>query len=403
MIVDTVNNCFYALCFPQNHYETSIFLAKFSLQKPGYEIVSNNIPFYFNDILSYADLFQNQENNELYAVTYSSLSTDSLASVSIYKLAYPPVSETYINQLVIDNNGFYYMGVGIAVLLLISAIIICRFFRKKKINSEMDSEQFSKLLDKELKEVKQVNGRKKEQAIFLFGGFQVKDKNGNDITGEFSSMLKQLFLIILLTTFKEDGKGIAALKLEDTLWPDKSRDSARNNRSVLMSKIRHIFENIGYLNVENINSHWVMKFGDEIYCDYCEALRIIWEIKKKNRWTKEEIIKLLNIVSSGEMLPNLQMDWVDTFKASFTNELIDLLIEIGNQDESSFSSAELIYLADTLLIHDTLNDDALKLKCKALVKMGKNGLAKKTYDSFAKHYQLLFGYNYNYTFDQIIS
>jgi two-component SAPR family response regulator len=103
------------------------------------------------------------------------------------------------------------------------------------------------------------------------------------------------------------------------------------------------------------------------------------------------------------MLPNLQIEWVDTFKASFTNELTDLLTEVGKQDESVFSPAELIYLADTLLIHDILNDDALKLKCKALVKMGKNGLAKKTYDSFAKHYQVLFGSNYNYPFERIIS
>jgi two-component SAPR family response regulator len=403
MIVDTLNHCFYALCFPQSHYETSLSLVKFSLQKPEYQIVSNSIPFYFNDILSYADLFQNQENGELYAITYSSLPTDSLASVSIYKLAYPPVSEAYINQLIKNNNRTYFLAVGICVLLLISALIAYRFYRKKKMNAEMDSEQFSKLLDKELQEVKQVNGRKKERAIFLFGGFQMKDKSGNDITTEFSPMLKQLFLIILLYSFKESGKGVPVLKLEDALWPDKTHISARNNRSVMISKIRQVFENIGYINVESFNSHWVVKFGDEIYCDYCEALRIIREIKKKNRWTKEEIITLLNIVSSGEMLPNVQIDWVDTFKTGFTNELIDLLIGIGKQDESAFSSAELIYLADTLLIHDMLNDDALKLKCKALVKMGKNGLAKKTYDAFAKHYQILFGSNYNYTFDQIIS
>ncbi|MDR2806311.1 MAG: hypothetical protein LBB85_11885 [Dysgonamonadaceae bacterium] len=404
MIVDTINNCFYALCFPQNQYETSLFLTKFSLQKPEYEIVSNSIPFYFNDILSYADLFQNQETGELYAITYSSLPTDSLSSASIYRLSYPPVSETYINQLVDNESSMNSLKIGISVLLLIVAMIAYRFLRKKKkINNEIDNDHFNKLLDKELKEVKQINERKKEQAIFLFGGFQVKDKNGNDVTGEFSPISKQLFLIILLNTLKEEGKGISSVKLEDTLWPDKTHDSAKNNRSVMMSKIRQVFENVGAINIESFNSYWVVKLGDEIYCDYREALRLIQGIKRKNRWNKDEIMKLLNIVSFGELLPNVQIEWVDIFKSNFTNELIDLLTNISEQNEPVFSPAELIYLADTLLIHDTLNDDALKLKCKALVKMGKNGLAKTTYDSFVKHYQILLRVNYNYSFEQIIS
>jgi len=59
-------------------------------------------------------------------------------------------------------------------------------------------------------------------------------------------------------------------------------------------------------------------------------------------------------------------------------------------------------LADILLIYDELNEEALKLKCCALVKMGRNGLAKATYNSFVKQYSVLLGIKYNYYFDQII-
>ena len=404
MIVDKANNCFYALCFPQNQYETSLTLVRFSIQKPEYEIVSNSIPFYFNDILSYADLFHNKETNELYAITSSSLPTDSLSTVSIYSLSYPPLAEMDIYQSVGSDNDPKFVLIGIFILLLILAIIcyLIRIIRKKRAKI-IDLEQSYEFVDDEFKIVKQIRERNKKQAIFLFGGFLVKDNNGNDITAEFSPMLRQLFLIILLNTLKEDGKGISSTKLDETLWPNKNRESARNNRSVMISKIRQLFENVGNLSIESSNSYWVVKLGNDIYCDYCEAFSLIHNIKRKNIQTKEEIIKLLDVVSFGELLPNLQVEWIDPFKANFANKLIDLLVDVSKQKEFAFSPSELVYLADTILIYDILNDDALKLKCCALVKMGKNGLAKSTYNSFVRQYSVLFGTRYNYTFDQVIS
>ena len=407
MIVDTLNKCFYALCFPQNRYETSLLLTRFSLQKPEYEIVSDSIPFYFNDILSYADLFQNEETDELYAITFSSLPTDSLATVSVYSLAYPPISQTDVYQFVksTDGGNFRLLTVTIFAILLILAVCVYLFLRKKKIISgiEQKMKQSNEAGDEELKIINQTIERNKKQAIYLFGGFRVKDKNGNDITGEFSSTLRQLFLIIFLNTLKENGKGISSTELGETLWPNKTHDSARNNRSVMISRLRQLFENVGQMNIESANSYWIVKLGDEIYCDYCEALSIIRKLKKSNNRTKEEVMKLLNIVSSGELLPNLQIEWVDSFKANFANELIDLLIDASKQQTFVFSPSELVYLADTLLIYDVLNDDALKLKCSSLVKIGKNGLAQTTYNSFVKQYFTLFGTKYNYSFAQIIA
>ena len=409
MIVDTLNNCFYALCFPQNQYETSFYFAKFSLQKPEYEIVSNKIPFYFNDVLSYVDLFQNKETKELYAITFSSLNTDSLATVSVYSLSYPPLLfETSVYQSINSKHQIVFLLILIIILIIFLVAIAYLFFRKKTIKNEaiIDNtiiNRFGDFTEEDLKALKPLGDRNKKQAIFLFGGFQVKDKNGNDITGEFSPMLKQLFLIILLNTLKDDGKGISSVELDDTLWPNKTHDSARNNRSVMTSRLRQLFENIGHLNIESFNSYWIIKPGNDIYCDYHEALLLLRSMKKKNNRTKEDVMKLLSIVSFGELLPNLQIEWVDSFKANFANQLIDLLVEISKQKELVFSPFELVYLADTLLIYDILNDDALKLKCCALVKMGKNGLAREAYNSFVKQYSVLFGTAYNYSFAQVIS
>jgi len=403
MIVDTLNNCFYALCFPQNQYQTSFFLAKFSLLKPEYEIVSDSIPFYFNDILSYADLFENKKTNELFAITFSSLTTDSAATVSIYSLSYPPIIKSSVYQCTnrIGNSNLHILIPVISVLLLIFAVFTYSFLRKKKIEPAI--ELSSEMVDEELKIVDTIGDRNKKQAIFLCGRFQIKDKNGNDITGEFSPMLRQLFLIILLNTLKEGGKGISSIELDETLWQNKTRDSARNNRSVMISRLRQLFENVGQINIESVNSYWIVKIGDDIYCDYREALSLIQTMKKPHNRTKENVMKLLNIVSSGNLLPDVQVEWIDLFKANFANDLIDLLIEVSKKDKLAFTLSELVYLADTLLTYDVLNDDALKLKCRALVRMGKNGLAQTAYHSFAKQYSILFGTKYNYSFAQIIS
>ncbi|KAA6325097.1 hypothetical protein EZS27_025650 [termite gut metagenome] len=405
LVVDTQNNCFYALCFPQQLYNTDFFLARFSMEKPEYEILTNGIPFAFHDVRSYIDLFFNDKTNELSAITYSPVIPDSTSIVSIYSLAYPPMAETGLYQEISHRkSGYWFFYAGIAVILTLSLAGVAYLYKKrKKKNPVVSTPDTEKEKSPEEEKPKHINKKEKKQAIFLFGGFQIKDKTGCDITGEFSPLLEQLLLIILLNTLKEDGKGISSSKLKDILWFDKSQESARNNRGVLLSKIRQIFEQVGYVNIESQNSYWTITIGEEIYCDYYEALVIMKHLKNKANRTGKEIKRLIAIVSAGEMLPNLQIDWVDSFKADFANELIDILLDIANQNIATVTPQERIDLADAIFIHDSLNEDALKLKCTALVKMGKNGLAKAAYSSFTKKYFILFGVKFKYSFEQIIS
>jgi hypothetical protein len=50
----------------------------------------------------------------------------------------------------------------------------------------------------------------------LFGDFKAISKEGQDITGSFAPILRQLFLIIMLYTIK-NGKGISSIKLKEFL------------------------------------------------------------------------------------------------------------------------------------------------------------------------------------------
>jgi two-component SAPR family response regulator len=395
MIVDTLNKCFYALCFSRQIYHTSLLLGKFFMEKPGYEVLTS-IPFDFNDISSYADLFLNKKTNELSAITYSSETSDSMATISVYSLSYPPLAKNDIHQTLNmekDNSVIIY---GIFAFVCLAGIYF--IFGKKKSLLILPVENTAtreELSDRTVKKTK-------KQSIFLFGGFRVNDKNGADITYEFSPLLKQLFLIILLNTLKEDSKGISSTKLKETLWFDKNPESARNNRSVLLSKLRQIFEQMSIIHIINKNSYWFIEFGNDIYCDYYEALVLMRQLKSKINRNKEDVLKLISIVLGGELLPNMQMEWLDTFKADFANDLIDIFLDVSSQKNMNLSLQERISLADAILIHDILNEDALKLKCSTLVKMGKNGLAKSVYLSFTKKYAYSLGTKFKYSFEEIV-
>jgi two-component SAPR family response regulator len=405
LIVDTLNKCFYALCFPHQLTHTSLFLARFSMEKPGFETVSDSIPYLFRDITSYADLFLNKETNEISAVTYSSETADAAATVSIYTLSYPPIAESAIYQDSGGNSNRLKIFSALIILSVCIAVGIGMVIKKKKGDNDRQTEL------SELQEIKNpgathtqlVAKTVQKRAVLLFGGFQVRDKDGKDVTGEFTPLLKQLFLIIFLNTLKEDSKGVSSVKLKDTLWYDKSGESARNNRSVMLSKLRQIFEQVGDLSIERHNVYWTLRLGEEIYCDYKEALELMLQLKHKINISKENILRFIRIVSGGELLPNIQIEWIDPFKADFANNLIDTLLEINYRKELNLSLQESINIADAILKHDILNEDALKLKCSALTKMGKNGLAKAIYNRFVKEYSVLFGTAYKNSFEQIIS
>ncbi|MDL2303013.1 hypothetical protein LJC28_01320 [Dysgonomonas sp. OttesenSCG-928-D17] len=403
IVVDAANRSFYALSHPSQQFHTKMALLKFSLDKPEYEVLGDSIPVNFEDNKSYADLYLDKQKNRLIAVT-SELSKigDTLNTVSVYTLSFPPLSkeELYQEDNTESGNTLLYIGGFIltALLTFIFMYAYTHYSRKKRIYREEDKQlqEYNNIV------VKPISQKKRSKSITLFGGFCVIDKDGNDVTKEFTPMLKQLFVLILLYTFK-GGKGISSVKLKDTLWFDKTEESAKNNRGVSLSKLRLIFDLVGQINIKSSNSYWTVELGDDVYCDYSQALYLIDKLSKNKEVDTNDIVKLLSIVSVGELLPNLQVEWVDPFKADFSNTLVDLLLDLSKKAEIRSNPQVSIDLADTIFIHDSLNEDALRLKCSVLVEMGRNGLAQKAYAAFTKEYNILFGTEFEYSFDQIIN
>ena len=108
-------------------------------------------------------------------------------------------------------------------------------------------------------------------AISLLGTFNVRDKDGNDITGAFTPRLKSLLIMLVLYTEK-NTQGALIKKVTDILWSDKEEESARNNRNVTLRKLRVLLERIGDMEVISDLGFLRMNWGTGVFCDYKMAL-----------------------------------------------------------------------------------------------------------------------------------
>lgn len=403
LVPDHTGKSFYALAFPTQQFYTKLSLLKFSMETPEYSVVADSIPFNFEDVRSNADLFYDKKSNRLIALVASAQNNNS-SEISVYTLSMPPLTVSGLyqeNKQQASISVWLWIGIGGCLLIVIVAVILLQIKKKSTTATRPAIKETGVVIDS--KEQAFVYEQPQKKAIFLFGGFQVFDKDGEDITREFTPMLRQLFILLLLNTAK-NGKGISSVKLKDILWYDKSEESAKNNRGVFMNKLRQLFENIGTLQIKNQDIYWSVELGNDIYCDYREVLLLINKITAEVKTaTKEEIMTLLAIVSKGELLPNIQTEWIDSFKSDFSNTLIDLLLEIYSLSDIRKSPQICTNLADAMFIHDSLNEDALSIKCSCLVQMGKYGLAQKAYNAFTKEYKALFNSNFPHSFERVIN
>lgn len=239
--------------------------------------------------------------------------------------------------------------------------------------------------------------KRKKSSIYVFGGFQAYDKEGNDVTALFTPTLKQLFILILLYQSRNE-KGISSNKLTELLWYDKIGTSARNNRNVNISKLRILLEKIGEVQLGHYNTYWTIILGEGVFCDYVYAKKQLRLFTAES--TEEEVYKFLKTVSAGEICPDIQTEWMDVFKVDIENKLIDGLERLAKAQKNPNL---LILIAETILKYAPLNEEALTLKCRSLYSLGKKGMAKKSYDSFCKEYISILDTKFEVSFNSIVS
>ncbi len=399
MWIDESNRDFYALIFEKSKFNGDLKLIRGNLDSPNVDFVGNGIDFQFIDVKTNSGLFNMIPQEKLLAFT-TYFTDSSTTKAQIYAINYPP--STYIEKESepIESNEFWnlYIVVGIVVLAGIPLVL---YLKRRKNNTvlkdtENTEDHITEVLNVKPKEDFET---KTKYRFMVFGGFQVINSKSEDITVQFTPLLKELFLLIWLHTFK-NNKGISTEKMTEILWYDKSEKSAQNNRAVNLAKLRHLLEQIGSIKLSKKTGYWKAIYNESlIKSDHVDFLNLT---SSKSNLTKEKINHLIEITDQGPFLRNVQYPWLDEFKAKVSELTIDTLIHFANQCDIKNEADFIIHLADSIFIFDVTNEDAMILKCKALHFEGKHSYAKATYEKFYKEYKEMYGEEYERSFINIL-
>ncbi|WEK17817.1 MAG: galactose oxidase [Candidatus Pedobacter colombiensis] len=399
LIINEKDNTYYALIFPKHKYKSSLQLIHGSLLKPEYKLSGSPIPYLFHDINSFADLFYCAESKRFIAVTLFRDESDH-TNIQIYSLYSPPINAD--PRLTGTSNKTVYFLASIAALIIASIGLI--YFRKRnqsQKNEPIQPEATTEALVKAAAQVSSKHYAKEfKSSIFLFGDMQVFDKEGQEITKQFTPLIKELFLIILLYTIRWE-RGISSEKLKELLWFDKSEESARNNRSVNIAKLKSILEKLDHCVVSKETGYW--KINCDFESTFVDYYHCFATIKDRKKLDKDKVAELAEIIKRGAFLPNANYEWMDQFKAEISNEIIDTYLHFAHSIVIADNPDLLIELANYIFYFDPINEEAMIITCKALVHLGKHSQAKNTYENFCKEYKLLYGEEFNKSFNEVLS
>ncbi len=394
------DDSFYALFFNPFKDKSYLQLKKMDIHDGIVTELADKIPYLFHDINSEARLIFSRKENKLYAVTkHLRDEKENEYELNVYSVNYPVLrrEDVILNDL--EDNDWRLILAVVSVILIAALCTTFIILRRRRRTEEVLMHNN----DVELRNPVQENlhhADDKTAGVYLLGGFHVINKDGDNITGKFTPVTTQLLCLIILYTARS-SKGIPSAVLKDILWSDKSDESALNNRSVNIRKVRKILQEVGDYRILHENSYWKFAVPDDLACDVINAVAFLKEFNnKKHLPVSEDLEKISAICSCGSLLTDLLYDWLDDFKFSYNTMVIDAL----NKALTIISdNAIRVSFADAIIRFSPLDEEALKVKCAALAALGKNGLAKSTFEAFAKEYETTMGEPLPYSFESVYS
>ncbi|RFM34513.1 Kelch repeat-containing protein [Chitinophaga silvisoli] len=381
MVIDTKEHSYYALTYANDRMESSLQLIKGSLDKPEYTKLGNEIPYQFYDIKSTASLYYYAKGQELIAVSLYT-SENNVTEIKINTILFPPALLMPEESVVERNYEYLLWG-----LLTLTTLLIGLSFRRKQqaqpapviavYHLPAPPKQAPVFRILELP----APVEKKKAAIYLFGHFTVIDKEGNDISKLFSPLVKELFLLICLHSCF-GRKGISSEKINEILWTGRSVKDAKNNRSVNMVKLKNILEKLGDYSLAKENGKWKLTFEEDVYVDLRHCHQLIQQ---------QHISQLVQVCGRGGLLMETDYSWLDKFKSDLCTELLNIFTRYLDEHAEQLQPEEIIQTCDSMLHFDSLCEEAVMYKCRALVAMHQHATARSLFRTFKHEYEDIYG------------
>lgn len=381
---------FYALSFPKNRYNSELQLVRGSLDKPEFREMATAIPYSFHDTHSFADLFYCPAGKQLVAFTMTRSEDDKQTVMHVYTLL-TPVHEAHKEVAAAENDRLpiWPFAVAGAIMLLGGAWLYFRRRGARASASRTENIQPMEILPAPAPSRKSNSTTllPEKNSISLFGDLQLADNTGNDITQAFTPLIKELFLVILLYTIRWK-RGINSDKLRELLWSDKTAESARNNRSVNLTKLKAILTKMPHCQIVMNAGHWKLDFDEnEVHIDYLDFMNIT----SSKMIDRPMIEALIGITNKGSFLSNMEFEWLDPFKSEISNIVVNTYLNYAGSIPVSDDPEFVIRLANNISYFDPANEEAMVLKCKSFALLGKHSLAKSTFESFTREYNNIYG------------
>ncbi|SFW46675.1 Kelch repeat-containing protein [Chitinophaga sancti] len=381
MVVDTKEHAYYALAYANDRMESSLQLIKGSLDKPGYIKLGNEIPYQFYDIKSTASLYYYAKGQELIAVSLYTTDNNT-TEIKINTILFPPA------LLMPDEDegerNYQYLLWGIVILTTLLTGILLR--RKKQEQVAPVSRIYHLPEPPKIAPAFRILElpapvEKKKAAVYLLGQFTVIDKERNDVSKLFSPLVKELFLLIFLHS-SFGRKGISSEKINEILWTGRSVKDAKNNRSVNMVKLKNILEKLGDYSLAKENGKWKLSFDEEVYVDIRHCHQLI---------LRNNIPQLVQVCGRGGLLMETDYSWLDKFKSDLSTELLNIFTRHLDEHAEQLAPEELIQTCDSMLHFDSLCEEAVMYKCRALVAMHQHATARSLFRNFKNEYEEIYG------------
>ncbi len=231
--------------------------------------------------------------------------------------------------------------------------------------------------------------------IRLLGFFKVTGPNGQDLTKEFSPMMQQLLAFLLLHC-REDGR-VSNAQLRENLWFDKSEESFNNNRAVYFNRIRAQLEKLGPASISSSAGNWSMEMAG-IPCDYYRALELS-EAVHSGMADAAAVQEFVHLAGRGPLLPDVEAEWLDRFKAEYAEKMITALSSLSVR---RMSDSDRVFLSDLVLGFDSLDEEAVRMKCTALMESKRYGAAQESYKAFVQRYSQMMGEEFSTPFTDFV-
>lgn len=395
---DRSENIVFGLFFSPDRSNTCLHIRNIDLDTGESVVLGDDIPFFFIDTESYADIMADYDLGECYAVTAER--DNDLFRASVYSISLP-VLGGYTAE---EDEGTGKSGLVMLVLSALAVLTIAFVLLKKRkpaaVQNVVPDDTNEDDTDEDEYGFSIKPADETAPGIYLINGFKVVDRSGNDITKNFTPIMRHLLALIILHT--ENNSGISNAELKDAFWMDKSEASYYNNRSVLFHKIRLQLGAVGdNISIKSGNGRWIYDDAGQNLCDYLRYHRFMSSFAQVEV-TEEHISQLVRIAHYGELLTYVQFDGFDKFKAEYTDRMIDLLVKMRDDRQYSRNDALRTELCNCLLLFDALDEESLRIRCRILIRHKHIGKAHALFRNFVKEYQKYMGEEFEGTFNEFV-